>query len=167
MIVIANSPNFKNSETFKVGKVIETRLLEIYSKDGNSFGDCYYANIEIDNIENDIFLFPNTLRPSIYHPEIDTTSFPIDLEHLIDRKFYKKPILSRNVLIITYGYAITAHKSQGSQWANVYVHNDYWGDNPRWLYTASSRAIKFLTLSSNSSDYKLKWDDIIRGNGNV
>ena len=73
MIVIANSPNFKNSETFKVGKVIETRLLEIYSKDGDSFGDCYYANIEIDNIENDIFLFPNTLRPSIYHPEIDTT----------------------------------------------------------------------------------------------
>ena len=71
------------------------------------------------------------------------------------------------MLIITYGYAITAHKSQGSQWANVYVHNDYWGDNPRWLYTASSRAIKFLTLSSNSSDYKLKWDDIIRGNGNV
>ena len=71
------------------------------------------------------------------------------------------------VLITTYGYAITAHKSQGSQWEKVYIHNDYWGDNPRWLYTAASRSTKYLTLSDNSSDKKLEWKEIIKENGHV
>jgi len=169
IIVIANSPTYKNSETFRVNKVIDIRPLEIYSKDGDSFGDCYYCKVEImgRDGEYDMFLFPNTVRPSIYHPEIDITTLPFDLEHLIDRKFYKKPILSRSVLITTYGYAITAHKSQGSQWDNVYIHNDYWGDNPRWLYTAASRAIEFLTMSNNSSGKKITWEEIIEGNGHV
>lgn len=44
---------------------------------------------------------------------------------------------------LTYGYALTTHKSQGSQWDNVYVINeadvfrDMWW---RWLYTAITRA---------------------------
>jgi len=167
MIVIANSAVLKNSETFRVGEVIDVFPLEIFAKNGDSFGDCYYAKIEIHGVENELLLFPNTLRPSIYHPEIDTTTLPYELDHLIDKKPYKGHRLKREVLITTYGYAITAHKSQGSQWENVYVHNDFWGDNPRWLYTAASRSTKFLTLSNNSSDKKLEWKEIIKENGYV
>lgn len=42
-----------------------------------------------------------------------------------------------------YGYAITCHKSQGSQWPSVLVYDESWcfrEDRNRWLYTAITRA---------------------------
>jgi exodeoxyribonuclease-5 len=47
-----------------------------------------------------------------------------------------------------YGYAITVHKSQGSQWDNVMVIDEWWqrDTRARWLYTAVTRAAKRLTL---------------------
>ena len=43
-----------------------------------------------------------------------------------------------------WGYAITCHKAQGSQWENVIVYDDGLGrtaeDRARWLYTAITRA---------------------------
>lgn len=49
----------------------------------------------------------------------------------------------------TYGYAITGHKSQGSQWPNVCVFDQsrvFREDANRWLYTAVTRASEKLTL---------------------
>lgn len=49
----------------------------------------------------------------------------------------------------TFAYAITCHKSQGSQWDKVCVFNEAFGnreDRARWLYTAVTRAAKHLTL---------------------
>lgn len=46
-----------------------------------------------------------------------------------------------------YAYAITGHKSQGSEWDNVGVYREYikqW-DMKRWDYTAITRAAKHLT----------------------
>lgn len=47
-----------------------------------------------------------------------------------------------------YGYAITAHKSQGSQWDNVVVLNEVLnkGTHHKWLYTAITRAAEKLVL---------------------
>lgn len=50
-----------------------------------------------------------------------------------------------------FGYALTAHKSQGSQWpyALVVVENStslQWEDGRRWLYTALTRAEKSVAL---------------------
>jgi len=42
-----------------------------------------------------------------------------------------------------YGYAITAHKAQGSQWNDVLIFDESWcfrEDSKRWLYTAITRA---------------------------
>lgn len=42
-----------------------------------------------------------------------------------------------------YGYAITCHKSQGSQWNDVLIIDESWcfrEDSRRWLYTAITRA---------------------------
>tara|TARA_Y100000310_G_scaffold344774_1_gene459392 strand:- start:620 stop:1921 length:1302 start_codon:yes stop_codon:yes gene_type:complete len=52
-----------------------------------------------------------------------------------------------------FGYAITVHKAQGSQWNNVLLVDDkfYVWDKPmrkRWLYTAITRAAENLTLIS-------------------
>ena len=51
-----------------------------------------------------------------------------------------------------YGYAITCHKSQGSQWENVLIYDesfcfrDQW---ERWLYTAITRASEKVTIVKN------------------
>ena len=52
-----------------------------------------------------------------------------------------------NSLKIKFGYAITCHKSQGSEWKNVYLDaktftNTASKDYLRWLYTAITRASK-------------------------
>lgn len=48
-----------------------------------------------------------------------------------------------------YGYALTVHKAQGSQWNDVVLFDESWAfkDNrERWLYTAITRAAEKLTI---------------------
>jgi len=50
-----------------------------------------------------------------------------------------------------YGYGITVHKSQGSQWDKVILIDDGFAkwkaeDRKRWTYTAITRAVKDLTI---------------------
>ena len=50
-----------------------------------------------------------------------------------------------------FGYAITVHKSQGSQWDSVVVYDDKflswnWRERAKWLYTGITRAVKDLTI---------------------
>ena len=63
-----------------------------------------------------------------------------------DRDWKDKKQLSE----ATFGWAITAHKAQGSQWENVIVWDDGLGrselDRRRWLYTAITRAERGLVL---------------------
>jgi exodeoxyribonuclease-5 len=49
----------------------------------------------------------------------------------------------------TFGYAITCHKSQGSQWGSVLVIDEsfvFRHDRHRWLYTAITRAAERVTV---------------------
>ena len=63
-----------------------------------------------------------------------------------DRDYKAKRLLTE----ATFGWAITAHKAQGSQWQNVIVWDDGLGrnelDRRRWLYTAITRAERGLIL---------------------
>jgi len=48
-----------------------------------------------------------------------------------------------------FGYAITCHKAQGSQWDNVVTFNEsgaFRDEAPRWLYTAITRAAEKTTV---------------------
>ena len=55
-------------------------------------------------------------------------------------------------LEVKYGYAVTAHKAQGGQWACVFVDLNFVGYLPedrnlvRWIYTAITRATKRVYL---------------------
>ena len=57
-----------------------------------------------------------------------------------------------NALQIKYAYAVTCHKAQGGQWAEVYIDQGYMGsdsltaDYIHWLYTAFTRASERLFL---------------------
>lgn len=55
----------------------------------------------------------------------------------------------RSLDLFDYGYAITVHKSQGSQWDNVLVMDEGYAFKEfrdRWLYTALTRAAERLTV---------------------
>ena len=51
--------------------------------------------------------------------------------------------------LFEFGYAITVHKSQGSEWDHVVVFEERFGDNEfykKWLYTAVTRAKERLLI---------------------
>ena len=70
------------------------------------------------------------------------------------KKIYKLTSNWRTVHLVpmefTYGYAITVHKSQGSEWDNVCVLEESFPfdreEHARWLYTAITRASNKLVL---------------------
>jgi exodeoxyribonuclease-5 len=56
---------------------------------------------------------------------------------------------SPEVIQMDFGYAITVHKSQGSEWSNVIVLNEsgaFRDHRWKWLYTAITRASERVTL---------------------
>ena len=55
-----------------------------------------------------------------------------------------------NFLHLKFGYAITCHKSQGSEWQHVFVDTYHFGDkikDYRWLYTAITRTSDKLHIN--------------------
>jgi exodeoxyribonuclease-5 len=57
--------------------------------------------------------------------------------------------LLRDTQQFDYGYALTCHKAQGSQWRHVLAYDEseiFGQDARRWLYTAITRASERLTL---------------------
>lgn len=61
----------------------------------------------------------------------------------------EEPRYDRYVHLFDYGYVLTCHKSQGSEWEDVTILDDsrfFRGDADRWLYTACTRASRRVTL---------------------
>ena len=92
-------------------------------------------------------------------PEYASMALYNAVRHAIMKKFPKlshkelQDKLRENVLlrapIVTYGYAITGHKSQGGEWKYVwvdyhYAQNRQTDDYFRWAYTVTTRAKKTL-----------------------
>jgi tRNA A37 threonylcarbamoyladenosine biosynthesis protein TsaE len=121
----------------------------------------------ITNYSKKILLLPAIEKSSVYHAQF------LDVNEHFPTGWYDKNVinhkyeLSKEVSIATYGYVITAHKSQGSQWEKVFVHQDAFRSNPRWLYTAVTRAEKQLTLTNESSSYKRTWEQIAQAAGDA
>ena len=70
---------------------------------------------------------------------------------LLDPERYRRDHWVKKGLIeAVWGYAITCHKAQGSQWENIIVYDDGLGRTPedraRWLYTAITRAERGLVI---------------------
>jgi exodeoxyribonuclease-5 len=55
----------------------------------------------------------------------------------------------REYVAFDFGYALTVHKAQGSQWDAVVLHDEsgYFGEHrSRWLYTGLTRAVKRIVV---------------------
>jgi len=58
----------------------------------------------------------------------------------------------REAQCFDHGYALTAHKAQGSQWSNVFIFDEskvFRHNAKRWLYTAITRAADRVTICRN------------------
>jgi ATP-dependent exoDNAse (exonuclease V) alpha subunit len=160
ILFIGNGTHYVNGDrmTLENVTVITAKNLPIKGtvKDAPSSLRAYL----ITNYSKKILLLPAIEKSSVYHAQfLDANEhFPTGWydKNAINHKYE----LSKEVSIATYGYVITAHKSQGSQWEKVFVHQDAFRSNPRWLYTAVTRAEKELTLTNESSSYKRTWDQI-------
>lgn len=56
---------------------------------------------------------------------------------------------AKDALEFDYGYAVTCHKAQGSQWDSVLIYDESWiarNHRRRWLYTAVTRAASRFSL---------------------
>ena len=64
-----------------------------------------------------------------------------------------------NALQVKYAYAVTCHKSQGGQWAHVYIDQGFINDDVlnkdyyRWLYTALTRATDKVYLVNFADEF--------------
>jgi exodeoxyribonuclease-5 len=63
------------------------------------------------------------------------------------------PFAARRYQEFDYGYALTVHKSQGSEWPSILLADDGFASNDwemrgKWLYTAITRASKGLTIAA-------------------
>ena len=57
--------------------------------------------------------------------------------------------VKRNFDDFDYGYVLTVHKAQGSQWDNVLIFDEsraFRQEKEKWLYTGITRAAKSLTI---------------------
>ena len=72
-------------------------------------------------------------------------------EETVNKKNFKTFPKIWRPQIFDYAYAVTCHKSQGSEYDKVLVFEEYLkgGDHARWLYTAATRAKEKLVLVRN------------------
>lgn len=107
---------------------------------------------------------PDLDEASLMRGQLPAEAFPGDWKEEFNTPFGKKCSLAKDINLCTFGYVITAHKSQGSQWDKVYVTEiQKTGDaimQARWFYTAVTRAAKELVLSTQITGRKVSWEQI-------
>lgn len=174
IISIANSSEYSNSELFNVkdlrgepSKYLIT-FTDNYGKESRY--DIYLAYIvNNENKEIPILLLPGIDKPSVYHAQVlkaareNNRDLYNALSGWISTTNRGVEKLSPALTIGTYGYAITAHKSQGSQWEKVFVNQNYsapGSDSARWFYTAITRAAKEVEVFPTRVNTTIKNSEI-------
>jgi hypothetical protein len=74
--------------------------------------------------------------------------------------------LRRHTDEFDYGYALTVHKAQGSQWDNVVLFDESFAfreHRQRWLYTAVTRALANCARHGVNRDSMIVWKTDTRG----
>ena len=104
----------------------------------------YVTDIDLESISD--YTMKIDFKPEFMHNEFKNVTLDRIYMGLSpnDKRFYRS-----NYHKFEYGYAITCHLSQGSQYNRVLVFNESFGtaeERRKWLYTAVTRAIDKVTI---------------------
>ncbi|MBV6658189.1 MAG: ATP-binding domain-containing protein, partial [Devosiaceae bacterium] len=90
----------------------------------------------------------NTLQ-ALVRSEDEGVSQKVRLSAMAFEDPENAPPVPRSMDAFDFGYALTVHKAQGSQWDHVVLFDESWAFKDyrdRWLYTAITRAAERLTI---------------------
>lgn len=200
LIGISNTTHLKNSELLNINEKPENVKKIIIKKKGKwnkqkkaydtEYLTGYSASISYKNLtgetkegieEETIIVVPSFSGSGFPVNEIlDIADFvtkesifeeyedKIDADELSQKK---RRSVRKTIPVTTYAYAITGHKSQGSQWDTVFMHIDYVAVNrmgANWIYTAATRAEKTLIIYDelNNQEVQKDWKEITKLSSN-
>jgi len=166
LISIFNSTRLKNGETFKVidkAQVDGARMVTLRDPQGKPLKAQFMPGPSTsDGKLTGTLILPDYAKPTASIQAFDPASFnDVGLGAFIGKRRQDgSPYISKSLSIATYAYSITGHKSQGSQWERVFISGKQskMANDPRWLYTAVTRASKSLTMSSDMPVASADWN---------
>ena len=165
-----NSEIFKVPDNIKVKQIknVQTRytvwdnnLQKNVTKilDFDKVGGLYHI-VDMDEGHIDILLAPSVELSTLPSQQFVGETLPSDMR-LWNKKMQRYE-LKRTIAAATYGYAMTAHKAQGSQWAKVFIDSSWIPTNfeaGRWLYTALTRTETDMVIIDSGPSVK-SWEEI-------
>lgn len=175
LISIANSSSYgdfiANGEIVRTSYV-EVENMEVLSKalaeikvftlsglEENKKTTAVFRFLAIKGTVHLCLIFPDLELSSLPHqvlnrwikdnPDDEFTKYLISIRAVANSKYGL--FLIKEVVILTYTYAITVHKAQGSQFEFVWINTNEVPKSPyRWFYTALTRATKKVYLHGNN-----------------
>lgn len=102
---------------------------------------------DVDPLVGDDFIYMHVKSED--DPEAQPIEVKAHLHHFERREGWLPTWMRMEGEEFDYGYALTTHKAQGSQWDSVFVKDEsgvFRADARRWLYTAITRAAKKVTV---------------------
>jgi exodeoxyribonuclease V len=136
----------------------ETLIITKNDKDLGIFNGQFVTLKEIER-EFDNYIQCIVLTDEEKEIRINLHRVTFETYHDPDAKDKYRPWDYRNTQQADFGYVITCHKSQGSQWERVMIYEEnvfnwpkMYLERAQWLYTAITRAVKKVTILSGKMD---------------
>lgn len=155
---IPNSPEFAISTRFPSKEMMQAADQTICGINGtrrrinSMFATSVEQGVKVVCLQNnhDIGIYNGMLGHISKVHKQDAEEIVMDVDHLSRLHVWAGTFTGKtpgyydrkNYELFDYGYAITCHKAQGSEWDKVLIVNDWSRDTKRWLYTAITRARK-------------------------
>lgn len=182
LVAINNSVYYSNGETFKPKNLVLIESFEInliknseeVSRGISSpvfqkikamlYIDKTFKSSSFENTSKYILMIPSIEQSSlhgatiIYNWKKGYINLSNKVESVIVTSFVNPKtgkvveMFNKEVIIATYGYAISGHKAQGQEWDYVFIDGTYMSDNwdaGKWYYTAITRAKKKVEVKTN------------------
>tara|TARA_B110000285_G_scaffold232902_1_gene305210 strand:- start:1206 stop:2627 length:1422 start_codon:yes stop_codon:yes gene_type:complete len=173
LMVVKNNYFWLGDDT-KIGFIANGELIKIIrvkkveEQHGFEFAHVIIKFVDYENL-GDVELIIHTESiltegPNLPRERMKELFFSVerDYSHIRYKKDRYDAILADpyfNALQVKYAYAVTCHKSQGGQWANVYIDQGFINDDVlnkdyyRWLYTALTRATDKVYLVNFADEF--------------
>lgn len=145
---------------------------------GEEFSElgAYVGSIEVDGVNGYVYEVPNDglnidKEYILVLPAFKDASFGLpknvtgEMAHLFEghrsrNGYFYTPSKDVKLVVATFAYAITGHKSQGSQWDFVFVDDCSRYEAQQWFYTVVTRAAKGLVITNSVKLRSADWNKI-------